>query len=135
MKLTKFATALLIAGMGVSFAASAKVTVFAAASMTDALQQIADQYQTEKPNNTVVFSFASSSTLAKQVEEGAPADLFISASNKWMKYLSDKNLTVKETEKVLAGNELVLIAPAKSCLLYTSPSPRDLSTSRMPSSA
>ena len=107
MKLTKFATALLIAGMGVSFAASAKVTVFAAASMTDALKQIADQYQTEKPNNTVVFSFASSSTLAKQVEEGAPADLFISASNKWMKYLSDKNLTVKETEKVLAGNELV----------------------------
>ncbi len=116
MKLTKFATALLIAGMGVSFAASAKVTVFAAASMTDALQQIADQYQTEKPNNTVVFSFASSSTLAKQVEEGAPADLFISASNKWMKYLSDKNLTVKETEKVLAGNELVLIAPAKSAV-------------------
>ena len=114
MKLTKFATALLIAGMGVSFAASAKVTVFAAASMTDVLQQIADQYQTEKPNNTVVFSFASSSTLAKQVEEGAPADLFISASNKWMKYLSDKNLTVKETEKVIAGNELVLIAPAKS---------------------
>ena len=56
MKLTKFATALLIAGMGVSFAASAKVTVFAAASMTDALKQIADQYQTEKPNNTVVFS-------------------------------------------------------------------------------
>lgn len=47
MKLTKFATALLIAGMGVSFAASAKVTVFAAASMTDALQQIADQYQTK----------------------------------------------------------------------------------------
>ena len=104
MKLTKFATALLIVGMGVSFAASAKVTVFAAASMTDALQQIADQYQTEKPNNTVVFSFASSSTLAKQVEEGAPADLFISASNKWMKYLSDQNLTVKETVKVIAGN-------------------------------
>lgn len=117
MKLTKFATALLIAGMGVSFAASAKVTVFAAASMTDALQQIANQYQTEKPNNTVVFSFASSSTLAKQVEEGAPADLFISASNKWMKYLSDKNLTVKETEKVLAGNELVLIAPLKVLLI------------------
>ena len=45
MKLTKFATALLIAGMGVSFAVSAKVTVFAAASMTDALQQIADQYR------------------------------------------------------------------------------------------
>ena len=84
MKLTKFATALLIAGMGVSFAASAKITVFAAASMTDALQQIAEKYKAEKASNEVVFSFASSSTLAKQVEEGAPADLFISASNKWM---------------------------------------------------
>ena len=69
MKLTKFATALLIVGMGVSFAASAKVTVFAAASMTDALKQIADQYQTEKPNNTVVFSFASSSTLANKLKK------------------------------------------------------------------
>ncbi len=117
MKLTKVSTALLIAGMVVSFAASAKVTVFAAASMTDALQQIAEQYKSEKASNEVVFSFASSSTLAKQIEEGAPADLFISASNKWMKYLSDKNLTVKETEKVLAGNELVLIAPAKSANL------------------
>ena len=77
MKLTKFATALLIAGMGVSFAASAKVTVFAAASMTDALKQIADQYQTETPNTNVVFSFDSSSTLAKQVEEGEKAELFI----------------------------------------------------------
>ena len=114
MKLTKFATALLIAGMGVSFAASAKITVFAAASMTDALQQIAEKYKAEKASNEVVFSFASSSTLAKQVEEGAPADLFISASNKWMKYLSDKNLTVKETEKVLVGNELVLIASSSS---------------------
>ena len=100
MKLTKVSTALLIAGMVVSFAASAKVTVFAAASMTDALQQIAEQYKSEKASNEVVFSFASSSTLAKQIEEGAPADLFISASNKWMKYLSDKNLTVKKLKSI-----------------------------------
>ena len=115
-KLTKISPALLIAGLGFSFAASAKVTVFAAASMTDALQQVAKDYAKQNPKNEVVFSFASSSTLAKQVEEGAPADIFVSASNKWMKYLSEKDLTVKETEKVLVGNDLVLIAPAKSAV-------------------
>ena len=113
MKIAKSALLLALC-LGLSATASAKVTVFAAASVTDALQQIADQYQKEKPDDQVVFSFASSSTLAKQIEEGAPADLFVSASNKWMKYLSDKNLIVKETEKVLVGNELVLIAPANS---------------------
>lgn len=113
-KLTKISTALLIAGLGFSFAVSAKVTVFAAASMTDALQQVAKDYAKQNPKNEVVFSFASSSTLAKQIEEGAPADIFVSASNKWMKYLSEKDLTVKETEKVLVGNDLVLIAPVKS---------------------
>ena len=115
-KLTKISTALLIAGLGFSFAASAKVTVFAAASMTDALQQVAKDYAKQNPKNEVVFSFASSSTLAKQIEEGAPADIFVSASNKWMKYLSEKDLTVKETEKVLVGNDLVLIAPVKSAV-------------------
>ncbi|OOF39673.1 molybdate ABC transporter substrate-binding protein [Rodentibacter rarus] len=114
-KLTPISTALFI-GFGVSLAVSAKVTVFAAASMTDALQQVAADYAKQNPKNEVVFSFASSSTLAKQVEEGAPADIFVSASNKWMKYLSEKNLTVKETEKILAGNELVLIAPLKSAV-------------------
>ena len=80
MKLTKFTTALLVAGMGVSFAASAKVTVFAAASMTDALQQIADQYQTEKPNNTVVFSFAFSSIVRISLRPcGSSADVGSSA--------------------------------------------------------
>jgi molybdate ABC transporter, periplasmic molybdate-binding protein len=115
-KFTKISTALLIAGLGFSFAASSKVTVFAAASMTDALQQVAKDYAKQNPKNKVVFSFASSSTLAKQIEEGAPADIFVSASNKWMKYLSEKDLTVKETEKVLVGNDLVLIAPAKSAV-------------------
>ncbi|OOF36472.1 molybdate ABC transporter substrate-binding protein [Rodentibacter heidelbergensis] len=115
-KLTSISTALLVIGFGISLASSAKVTVFAAASMTDALQKIATDYAKQNPKNEVVFSFASSSTLAKQVEEGAPADIFVSASNKWMKYLSEKNFTLKETEKTLAGNELVLIAPLKSAV-------------------
>ncbi|OOF65565.1 molybdate ABC transporter substrate-binding protein [Rodentibacter sp. Ppn85] len=115
-KLTKISTALFIIGFGVSLATSAKVMVFAAASMTDALQNVAADYMKQNPENEVTFSFASSSTLAKQVEEGAPADIFISASNKWMNYLSEKDFTVKKTEKVLAGNELVLIAPKKSAV-------------------
>ena len=114
MKLLNKSALVVALVMGLPTAASAKVTVFAAASMTDALQQVADQYKKEKPQEQIVFSFASSSTLAKQIEEGAPADLFISASNKWMKYLSEKGLTVKDSEKFLVGNELVLIAPAKS---------------------
>ncbi|OOF58514.1 molybdate ABC transporter substrate-binding protein [Rodentibacter myodis] len=104
------------AALSFSVNASAKVTVFAAASMTDALQQVAADYAKQNPQNEIVFSFASSSTLAKQVEEGAPADIFVSASNKWMKYLSEKDLTVKDTERPLAGNALVLIAPIKSAV-------------------
>lgn len=115
-KINAISTALLVAGLGFSVGASAKVTVFAAASMTDALQQVAADYGKVNPKNEVAFSFASSSTLAKQIEEGAPADIFVSASNKWMKYLSEKDLTVKDSEKVLVGNDLVLIAPEKSAV-------------------
>lgn len=99
-----------------SLSAQAKITVFAAASMTNALNEIAQDYKKMKPEQEIIFSFASSSTLAKQIEEGAPADIFISANTKWLKHLSEKGLTIKATEKVLAGNELVLIAPEKSSL-------------------
>ncbi|TCP93321.1 molybdate transport system substrate-binding protein [Cricetibacter osteomyelitidis] len=109
-KMTAVLTALLLT-TGV---AQAKITVFAAASMTNALQDVATEYKKTNPQEEIVFSFASSSTLAKQIEQGAPADLFISANTKWMNYLSEKGLTVKDTEKVLVGNSLVLIAPTDS---------------------
>lgn len=99
-----------------SLLAQAKITVFAAASMTNALNQIAADYKKIKPEQEIVFSFASSSTLAKQIEQGAPADIFVSANKKWLDYLSAKGFTIEETEKVLAGNELVLIAPLASSL-------------------
>lgn len=102
--------------LGFTFSAQAKVTVFAAASMTNALNQIAQDYRKIRPEQEIVFSFASSSTLAKQIEQGAPADIFVSANQKWLKHLSDRGFTIKETEKVLAGNELVLIAPKTSQL-------------------
>jgi molybdate transport system substrate-binding protein len=58
------------------------------------------------------MSFASSSTLARQIEQGAPANLFASADERWMDYLAGKQLIVPETRKDLLGNELVLVVPA-----------------------
>ena len=75
---TLFTATVLVAGLNVQAQAADKITVFAAASLTNALQDIATQYQKEK-GVQVVSSFASSSTLARQIEQGAPADLFISA--------------------------------------------------------
>ncbi|CAI1559196.1 Molybdate-binding periplasmic protein precursor [Serratia quinivorans] len=99
----------LMSGMVMQASAAEKVTVFAAASLTNALQDIATQYQKGK-DVQVVSSFASSSTLARQIEQGAPADLFISADQQWMDYAIDKQQMVKDTRYTLLGNELVLIA-------------------------
>ncbi|OAT24254.1 molybdate ABC transporter substrate-binding protein [Proteus myxofaciens] len=111
----------LLAGAVISFAlvsqsvASEKITVFAAASLTNALNEIAAQYKQEK-NAEVIASYASSSTLARQIEQGAPANLFISADQQWMDYAIDKNLMVADTRYTLLGNDLVLIAPKDSSL-------------------
>lgn len=111
----------LLAGAVISFAlvsqsvASEKITVFAAASLTNALSEIAAQYKQEK-NAEVIASYASSSTLARQIEQGAPANLFISADQQWMDYAIDKNLMVADTRYTLLGNDLVLIAPKDSSL-------------------
>ena len=91
--------------------ARAQTTVFAAASMTNALQDIGKLYK-EKTGKDVVFSFAASSALAKQLEAGAPAGIFISADNKWMDYTEGKDLTLKATRVTPIGNSLVLIMPA-----------------------
>lgn len=113
----KWFTALaLCAGVALpAMAAEEKVTVFAAASLTNALQEIATQYQQEK-NVTIVASYASSSTLARQIEQGAPADMFISADQQWMDYAQDKNLMDSTTRYTLLGNELVVIAPKTSAV-------------------
>ncbi len=95
-----------------------KVTVFAAASTTNALADIAAQF-TAQTQIEVVPSFASSSTLAKQIESGAPADLFISADEKWMDYLAERNLIQPRSRTALLGNLIVLIAPADSRLPAT----------------
>lgn len=81
--------ALTLCVSGHALAQDGKITVFAAASLTNAMQDIAQAYKKER-HVEVVSSFASSSTLARQIEAGAPADLFISADQKWMDYAVDK---------------------------------------------
>ncbi|AUX92831.1 molybdate ABC transporter substrate-binding protein [Mixta gaviniae] len=92
--------------------AADKVTVFAAASLTNALQDIVGQYEKGKHEIKIVTSYASSSTLARQIEQGAPADLFISADQQWMDYAASKNSIEAGSRYTLLGNDLVLIAPA-----------------------
>ena len=90
--------------------AADNITVFAAASLTNAMQDIASRYKQEK-GVTVVSSFASSSTLARQIEQGAPADLFISADQQWMDDAVAKKSVITSSRYTLLGNDLVLIAP------------------------
>jgi molybdate transport system substrate-binding protein len=95
--------------------AQPEVTVYAAASLTNALEDLAKAYDAAKGGKTK-FSFASSSTLIKQIQAGAPAQIFVSADEKWMDYASAKDLIEKASVKKPIGNKLVLIAPASSKL-------------------
>ncbi|WP_198369353.1 molybdate ABC transporter substrate-binding protein [Roseomonas rosulenta] len=87
------------------------VTVFAAASLADALRMLGQEWQS-RGNPAPRFSFAASSALARQIEQGAPADLFMSADEAWANYLQDRNLLVNAMRASPLGNSLVLIAPA-----------------------
>ena len=89
---------------------SRDVLVFAAASLKDALDDITAQYQRDTGKHVRV-SLAASPALAKQIENGAPADIFISADLDWMDYLAQRNLIKLGTRRNLLGNKLVLIAP------------------------
>jgi molybdate transport system substrate-binding protein len=91
-------------------AASQTVVVFAAASLKNALDAVGGKWTTGT-GKKVTFSYAASGPLAKQIESGAPADLFVSADLKWMDYVADKKLIKDESRKSLLGNKLVLIAP------------------------
>jgi len=90
--------------------ADTNITVFSAASLTNAMSEIVGAYEQDK-SVQIQTSYASSSTLAKQIENGAPVDIYISADNNWMNYLQDKNLINLESRRNLLGNRLVLIAP------------------------
>jgi molybdate transport system substrate-binding protein len=102
------------AGLTAARADDAKpLTVFAAASLKGSLDDVAGLYE-KKTGVKVSISFAASSALAKQVEAGAPADLFLSADLKWMDYLVEKGFVKKESVVKLLGNRLVLVGPKDS---------------------
>lgn len=86
-----------------------ELNVSAAASLTDAAKELSQLYKQEHPEVELVYNFASSGTLQKQIEEGAPADIFISAGKKQMDALQEAGLIVDDTRMDLLGNELVLI--------------------------
>lgn len=93
--------------------AAETITVFAAASLKDALDEVSRAYE-RATGERIVASYAASSALAKQIENGAPADLFISADLDWMDYLEKRDLIKRESRRNLLRNRLVLIAPADS---------------------
>jgi molybdenum ABC transporter, periplasmic molybdate-binding protein len=93
-----------------------ELNISAAASLTESLNAIGKLYQQSHPDVKLTFNFAASGTLQTQIEEGAPADLFLSAAPKQMKALTDKGLILTDTEKDLLVNTIVLIVPANSTL-------------------
>ncbi len=101
-------------------AQTTELTVLAAASLTDVCGELKNIYENENTGVTLNFSFAGSGALQTQIEEGAPADLFISAARKQMNALKEKNLMKEETICDLLENKVVLIVPADSSLKLAS---------------
>lgn len=91
----------------------ADVTIYAAASLRDALDELAREYERQGRGKAAI-SYAGSPTLARQIEKGAPADIFISADTDWMDYLAKLGLIRIETRVTFLSNRLVLIVPAGS---------------------
>jgi molybdate transport system substrate-binding protein len=101
-------------------ASAAEVRVFAAVSLTEALEEIAVAYE-KKTGDDVVFHFGASSMLARQIEQGAPADLFLSADEAKMDALARQGLIVAATRASVLSNTLVIVVPKDGGMTITSP--------------
>ena len=115
-RLSRLATlfaVLFVAAASPGRAEDRSLLVFAAASMKNALDDV-DAAFTAKTGIKIVASYAASSTLAKQIEQGAPADVFVSADTEWMDYVSSKKIIEEATRVNLLGSSIVLIAPKDS---------------------
>lgn len=113
MRVARLLLATVVLALVPLWAEAAPITVFAAASLSDALPAIGKIYKV-KTGKTVMFSFAASSVVAKQIEASAGADIFVSADEAWMDYLEKNHRIKPKTRENLLGNRLVLIAPKAS---------------------
>lgn len=110
--------AALAKGLALPASAAGRVTVFAAASLKNALDEASAAWKADTGNETA-NAYAASSALARQIEAGAPADVFISADLDWMNYLAYRKLIAAGSEVQLLGNALVLVVPAGSTSAIT----------------
>lgn len=99
--------------MTTSSLAADKINVFAAASLKNALDAVNASWKAETAKEAIL-TYAASNALAKQIEAGAPADVFLSADLTWMKYLTDRSLITQGSDVKLLGNEIVLVAKKDS---------------------
>lgn len=112
MKALRWIAAALAVALIATPVQAAPVTVFAAASLKNALDEVGAQYA--RSGGEARFSYAGSSAIARQIEQGAPADIYVSADADWMDYLAQRKLIVTSTRRDLLTNRLALIAPADS---------------------
>ena len=123
-----FTTALLALLLSAASARATELLVFGAASLTDVLQELAGTYE-KTTGDKVVFSFGASNTLARQIQAGAPADLFLSADEETMDSLEKSRLLLAGTRKSVLSNTLVVVVTAGSSLQITRP--EDLAAPRV----
>ena len=93
-----------------AMAESQIIHVSAAANLSEALKTIGENFKKTRPDIELQFNFGSSGSLAKQIDNGAPADLFFSANAKWMNYLVETKKIIKETVRDITGNSLVVVS-------------------------
>ena len=113
MKLKLFITVLLLQLFSVMVVQAQTIHLSVAASMTDVFKELITKFTANNTGVQFLPNFASSGSLAKQIDQGAPADIFVSANPKWMKYLVEKQLVSKATDRIFAFNQLVFVGESE----------------------
>ena len=114
MKLKMLFTVLILPVCMLATAQAQTIHLSVAASMTDAFNALTAGFTIQHPDAVFQMNFASSGSLAKQIEQGAPADIYVSANPKWMKYLLEKQMIEPGTDRIFAYNKLVFVGEKKA---------------------